>query len=815
MKKIKSRKFKEKKIRELRLFLWVLLGGVIFYCTSYVSAGEYDSVIEKNRVDNVYAIATIDGRTRIFYLNMYELNDRTSYCIDLGVDITTDIYHSTNDFKASYLSDEQIEYIRAISYFGYGYEGHNDYKYYMAAQEIIWEYLEGLEVEWTNEMKVDGVRINIDSYKEEILMLKKLYDKKIDLEWNSGQAYKVNSEIVIKDNNNILSDYEVVSAKYSDVSIENDSIVIKAGNVIGEERIELKRKGFYNYDSLLYYYDKSQRLISNGNYKDVDEVIEFNIEGVNLRAKMMNKNGTYYPLGEGSFEGSIYELYDSNNNLIGTYETDSKGTFMVNGLVYGDYYFKHKVPSEGYLLNEDNRYFSIDNGDKEMHLKQYPISASIEIKKVYGSNGDYKPEKNVLFYIYNNTGYKMINAFTNGSGKIMVTLYYGTYRIHQVTTTTGYAKVDDFIIDVKEHSDDTIYYNLVDDKIFIKVRVNTVDSVSGDKIKREGLAYKLRNKNENTYLEYDGIDIFKTDSNGDLLIPILLEYGDYVLEQVDVPKGILLNKEDFEFSVNDNSKLDLVDDNLIMNVNFTNELVMGEVKVVALEEKFYKDINNYGYEDVYRIGSEFSLISNEDIIVNGNVKYKKGEVIYNGITDDKGEIVINNLFLGSYCLIDKDTKEEKCFILDSNDKEIKVVKEKYEFYKELMKGDIIINNLSNEGEIIVGSIFELIDNEDMVIYSGITNDEGVIKIEDIILGDYCIRQKEVSSNYLKLDNDICFSLEGDKELEIVNEKQVNKIISIPDTLRNSIGFYEAMVMLVMIGTGYIVYKKIFNSKLYR
>ena len=68
---------------------------------------------------------------------------------------------------------------------------------------------------------------------------------------------------------------------------------------------------------------------------------------------------------------------------------------------------------------------------------------------------------------------------------------------------------------------------------------------------------------------------------------------------------------------------------------------------------------------------------------------------------------------------------------------------------------------------------------------------------------------------MKIDNDICFMLDDDKIVDIVNEKEINKIISIPDTLSDDIGFYESFVILLMIGIGYIVYKKIFNSKLYR
>lgn len=811
MKKIKSRKVKKKIKEKIKLLLFILMGVFAFYCSSFVSAGEYDSILEKNRVDNVYAVTNIGGRDRIFYLNMYELNGRVSYCIELGVDITTDIYHSTGIFLHSNLSNEQIDYIRGISYFGYGYYNHDDYEYYMAAQELIWEYLSGAEVEWTDEMRMDGNRINIDEYKLEILELKDKYDEKLSVE--IGQAYKVGDEIVIE--NDMLFNYEVLSSKYSDVSIVDDSLIINVGNVIGEEEIKLKKKGYYGHDSLLYYYDNSQRLISSGNYKDVSSVLTFKIEGLSVSAKMINNvMPVGRPLGEGTFFNALYGLYDDNGKLLGTYRSDSNGHFTVEGLIKGNYCFKQIEPSEGYLLNDYKIEFKLTKSGMNISLMQNPISNYIEIKKVYGSKGDYKPESGILFNVYNHKDRNLINAVTDGSGKVDFILYYGTYRIHQVNTTSGYTKVDDFIIDVREHKEERKYYNLVNELVSVKVRVNTRDMVSGELLKKEGIAYKIRKKDKNTYLEYNGEDVFKTDSEGNLVIPILLNYGDYILEQIDVPKGIILSEEEIEFSINDNSNLKLEDNNLVMDIEVFNKLVMGEVKVVTFLEEFYKELNNYGYEQRIRVGSEIALISNEDIISNGNIKYKKAEVISNGIINDSGELIFDNLYLGSYCLIDMDINEEKCFILSANSEE-EIVREYVEFNKVLIKKDIIINNLSNDGEILVGNIFELISNDGLIINTGITNDEGIIRIEDIILGSYCIRQKKAVDGYEKINNEICFLLEDDKILDIVNEREVNEIINIPDTLNNSIGFYESIVILIMIGTGYIVYKKIFNSKLYR
>ena len=341
MKKIKSRNMRLKNQRGLRLviFLILILLGIRF--GTYVDAGMNDSTLVKNRVDDVYAIATVNGVQRIFYLNMYTMNGRVAYCIDLGTDIITDIYNSTDNFLSTSLSASYIDYIKLMGYFGYLYDGHDDYQYYMAAQELIWEMLDSsAEIEWTNVLDVNGERINIETYKNEIETLAGRYLVRPRFK-TIKSSYVVGDEIVLVDDRDVLSGYEIQSVDYSDVSINGNNLVIKVGNKKGTEKIRLVRKKYYDYNSLLYYYDGSQRLISSGNFREVYEIVSFTIKGISLKAQVIDKlTNEIVPLGQASFEGAIYEVYDENKKLLGTYETDVNGKFKVDDLVAGTYYIK-------------------------------------------------------------------------------------------------------------------------------------------------------------------------------------------------------------------------------------------------------------------------------------------------------------------------------------------------------------------------------------------------------------------------------------------------------------------------------------------
>ena len=65
-------------------------------------------------------------------------------------------------------------------------------------------------------------------------------------------------------------------------------------------------------------------------------------------------------------------------------------------------------------------------------------------------------------------------------------------------------------------------------------------------------------------------------------------------------------------------------------------------------------------------------------------------------------------------------------------------------------GNIIIHNISNKGDNISDSLFEVIDGNGTIFYTGITNSDGIIKINDLLVSSYCIRQKDINYNYLKI-----------------------------------------------------------------
>ena len=820
MKKIKGRFIIERGIRK-KVFKFFVLGVVVLKVISsfnYVEAGMNDSSLEKNRMEGIYAIAMVNGQQHLYYLNMYQMNSRVAYCINIGVDITTNIYHSTADFSISYLSSEQIEYIRSISYFGYQYAGHGDYRYYMAAQEIIWEYLSNgsVDVQWTNELNVNGTKINIDSYKNEILQLRTSYYYSVTFDWIDGQVYSIGQEISLIDVAQVLSNYEVISTVRSKAWIDGNRLNIQVSDdYVGRESIVLRKKEYYSYDSLLYYYDASQKLISNGNFKTIERKLYFYVKGVSLCGQVVDKKtGENVALGDASLEGAVYELYNEDRILLGKYVSDMNGRLEVNNLPSGTYYLKQIEASEGYLINEQEVLVELGKESQEVILEQEIIANLIELRKVHEKeDGKYLPEASITFSIYSNDGEFYQEVVTNEEGCVTIWLPYGTYLIHQANTSLGYTMIDDFVIDVKEEREEIISYQLINYLVRCRVKIYIFEEESKSQILSNEFGYRVKRRGEEDYLSVDGQDVFKTNENGELLFPMLFSFGDYILEMVEGPNEVVLQSEEIIFTIGNQTNFEMENGDLMVKLDIFCPLVKGRVNVLFEEEVFHSEKNQYGYYRVAKENEELVLVAKEDIFKNGEKIYHKDDEIVRKVTNKEGKLSIGNLSLGSYCLFSRDSNQQQCFELKSDTGKEDYVEVNIFFMNSLDKADLVLKNVSEVGDNIIGTVFEIFDKDNVVIYRGITNEEGIVKISNLLYGIYCISQESISNEYQLIHEKKCVQLNESREVEYINQKVKKKLFKVPDTFSDGNSLLKLGIMFIL-GIGVVGYKKIFSIKFF-
>ena len=663
---------------------------IIIISLAKVNAGTANLVREK--IDGIYAIAPLSDRTHLYNLEIYKLNTQTAYCIEIGKQLT-DTYTFTSDINTVSnivnISADKLNYLKLITHFGYNYRNHKDYKYYMAAQELIWEYLNNIDVTWTNTLDINGPKINIESYKNEIKELIRQYQNPLNVPDNIN--CKIGDTISLTDN--AITHYQVSNPGKETITKPNDTTfkINVTDNYIGKDIIEIKTINSFNGPPMVYYASGYQTLLSAGNIDTKTKKINLNISGETLTTNLIDKdNKSCTPSGQATLSGAEYELYDQNNTLIETFTTDDTCRNKIPNLYHGIYYIKQIKASKGYKIRDKVFEINITKDNTNITLEEEVIKSNIEINKLFEVDDNYHKEEGIIFniYDYNNNIFKTL---TTTKGKDIITLPYGMYTIKQMNTCYGYDKVKDINVTINEDSNQEIKYNLVDKQIKSILHITTKNSITKENIEEKNIKYKVKNKETNKYISIINtnnkiITTFTTNNEGQLTIPVSLPYGEYIIEQTNPPSKYLKNNEVINIKIDENSIYSYIDNQIVINADYYNTPITGKINILTTLETINPD-NNIPPKKEIRPNIEVEL-------------YKDNKLINTYKTDNSGYLIIDNLLLGNYCLKEKNNTNKKCLELVNPDNITPVIERNIELKlinkKPLTNTISVPNTLSNK-----------------------------------------------------------------------------------------------------------------------
>ncbi len=396
-----------------------------------------------------------------------------SYCIEPFVTLTnngTYIEYDTNNSNLN-LTNEKLDRINKLAYYGYGYGNHTGKKWITVTQMMIWRTVSpSSKFNWLDNLSSRRIIHPYDAEINELERLVSNHGKKPSFE--NGE-YTIKDKLELTDNNGVLNEYKVKSTTLVSASIDNNTLKIEADNVNGEGEVVLVKEGNVGYISKYYYNSSSQNIMLRGDYDPIEVKLKLNVvKGTITINKVDEDLGTNVSQGEGDINGAVFELYDENKELVRTIELDETGKAVISNLNLGTYILIEKEPGNGYVkdykeylieLNEDNREVSLIITNKV-------IESKLVIKKLYGSKKDLqnkkmKPEKGITFEIYNQNNELVTSGETDSYGTLEVMLPYGTYRIVQKNTTENYQMVEDRIVTIGSDSDVVINIELNDVEI--------------------------------------------------------------------------------------------------------------------------------------------------------------------------------------------------------------------------------------------------------------------------------------------------------------------------------------------------------------
>ena len=438
------------------------------------------------------------------------------------------------------------------------------------------------------------------------------------------------------------------------------------------------------------------------------------------------------------------------------------------------------------------------------------ISGELEITKVYASAETQilLPEVGIKFGIYDNNDKLIKEVTTDNNGKIKVTLPFGEYTLKQLTTTPGYEYAEDYKFNIDTDGEE-IKEVISNAEITAKLKVIKIDADTKEVIKRANIKFKIFDVDKNeyvcqtiTYPTAKTLCEFETDENGILITPYPLFSGTYKLEEVDqVIDGYLWNKESVEFRIDENSNL--ITDNeygILFETKFENKKVTGSIEI----QKYGEEINKT--DELY----EYNKIPLEGVVIG---LYKDDKLIKEYITDSNGYIKIDNLELGEYIIKEIYTVGDHILdttsyevILKYKDQYTPVIEYKLELNNYLPKGKLEFEKTNQFNEKVSNALIEVYNENDELLFSKRTNDNGLIVIEGLPIGKYYILERETANpDYILNTEKIFFEIKENNE--VVKCNMVNElIIEVPNTEKNELPLYElGAITLCLAGIGVICY----------
>lgn len=412
------------------------------------------------------------------------------------------------------------------------------------------------------------------------------------------------------------------------------------------------------------------------------------------------------PQGNGTLAGAVYGLY-LDGNLVDTYTTDENGYFKTKEYVCGNYRIQEISPSEGYLLNKsvylvgaESKHYSIEHNPISMTVTEDSVKGKISILKHSDDdeNEVVNLEKGAEFEVYLKSAGSYSNAKDSEKDYLITDengfaetkfMPYGVYTVHQTKTVNDAAFVSDFDVFIAEN-EKTYEYILNNAPFKSYIHITKLDAETGKNIAYEGAGFQIYDAENN--LVNMGVDTFYTNSEGYLITPEMLHYGDYTLVEVQAPMGYVLDSEPVAFSVTAaNSEIENAVN--IVKVQKSDIAQKGKISVqktgdifssvtalgsaISIDEngcvtaldkshtsnyenvnkdlrgEFYSYAGQTTYTPVFEekglANAVYQVIASEDIVTaDGTVRANAGNIVAEITTDENGYAETDLLYLGKY-----------------------------------------------------------------------------------------------------------------------------------------------------------------------
>ena len=472
--------------------------------------------------------------------------------------------------------------------------------------------------------------------------------------------------------------------------------------------------------------------------------------------------------------GAVFAVYRDVNGdkkftggtdeLLGNMTESSAGIHEYKDLLYGDYLTREIKAPEGYTIDRNYYAFSIkkdgetvkvgNNADGNFYNKD--IKGNIEGVKVGESD---EPLSGAVIGLFSDgeSEFTAENALaavtTEKDGKfIFKDIVYGKYIVAEIQSPTGYILTEEtFPVSISKNNE-VITVKISNEKI----RGN----IEGIKIGESdeplaGAVIGLFADGESDFSADKAVKSVTTDENGKFAFEDI-EYGKYIVAEIQSPEGYVLTSETFPVSIEENGQ--------VITVKIHNEKIRGTIEGVKV-----------GKSDEPLAGAVIGLFA------NGESEFTAENALAAVTTEKDGKFIFKDIVYGKYIVAEIQSPtgyiltEETFPVSISKNNEVITVK----ISNEKIRGNIEGIKIGESDEPLAGAVIGLFaDGEsdfsaDKAVKSVTTDENGKFAFEDIEYGKYIVAEIQSPEGYVLTSETFPVSIEENGQVitvKIHNEK---------------------------------------------
>lgn len=328
--------------------------------------------------------------------------------------------------------------------------------------------------------------------------------------------------------------------------------------------------------------------------------------------------------------GVVFEIKNTNGDLIGTFTTDRNGKILVSNLYQGKYSIKEISTADEYIYENIEEVLDVEfNKQTNTTITNKHKKGNLKITKVDLD----EPELTlggVEFELLDSKGEVIKNLVTDADGEIFLeNINTGNYILREIKTKKEYEISAD--IGTTVNWNETTNLTVTNEKKKGQIRIIKVD-LDDNEVKLSNVTFEIYNNKGNL------VETLVTDQNG-IAISSRLPIGDYTIKETITQSEYVLNEE---------KQVITLERNQIKDITFTNEKIKGQIEITKVAQ-----------DDNMCTGDKEKACLKDAVY---EIYNSKGEIVDTITTDENGKAITDLLVKGVYTI--KEVKAPEYYLID-------------------------------------------------------------------------------------------------------------------------------------------------------